>query len=102
MNIITNNIPRPLRCVLDLPAKAQKEFDYIEGDERFDFRLVQYKGAWYDVYDTMRCPGAETPAEQRHAFKGWDSYISETFFSGVLFRFTDPASDEVIVGRYFA
>ena len=91
MNIITNNIPRPLRCVLDLPAKAQKEFDYIEGDERFDPRLVQYKGEWYDVYDTMYCP--ET---------GWDSYISETFFSGVLFRLTGPASDEVIVGRYFA
>lgn len=101
MNIITNNIPRPLRCVLDLPAKAQKEFDYIEGDERFDPRLVQYKGEWYDVYDTMRCPDP-VPADKPSPFAGWDSYISETFFSGVLFRFTGPASDEVIVGRYFA
>ncbi len=94
MNIITNNIPRPLRCVLDLPEKAQKDFDYIKGDDRYTPRIVQYKGEWYDVYDTMHCPG--------DAFAGWDSYISETFFSGVLFRITGPASDDIIVGRYFS
>jgi hypothetical protein len=39
----------------------------------------------------------------RHAFAGWDGYISDSFFSGVLFRFADEsaAGDAcVVVGRY--
>lgn len=34
MNIITNNIPRPLACFLDLPPKAAKDFDYIDDPHR--------------------------------------------------------------------
>jgi hypothetical protein len=30
----------------------------------------------------------------------WDSIVSETFFSGVLFRLV--GDDQVIVGQYFA
>ena len=96
MNIITNNIPRPLACFLDLPPKAAKDFDYI--DDAYDLRLVQYKGVWYDVWDSMRCPGAVATDDTRHLFSGWDGYISDSFFSGVLFRFADD--DHVVVGRY--
>lgn len=98
MKITTNNKPRPMVCLADLPAEVQKDFDYVREQGDLLPRFVQYKGWWYDVHDTMRCPGAEAPAEQRHAFKGWDSYISETFFSGVVFRLI---GDDVIVGRYF-
>ena len=98
MNIITNNTPRPLLCLSDLPAKARADFDYLTEDEAYDCRLVQYKGVWYDVWDSMRCPGAEAPEATRHAFAGWDGYASDSFFSGVLFRFADD--DCVIVGRY--
>lgn len=97
MNIITNRIPRPLLCLSDLPAKARKDFDYIECAHQP--RLVRYKGEWYDVWDSMRCPGAEAPQASHHAFVGWDGYISDSFFSGVLFRFADE--DRVIVGRYY-
>ena len=98
MNIITNNIPRPLTCVLNLPAKAQKEFDYIEGVDRYVDRIVMYKGAWYDVYDTMYCPDP-VPADKPNPFAGWGSYISDSYFSGILFRWV---GDEIVVGRYFA
>lgn len=98
MNIITNNIPRPLACFLDLPEKARKEFPYLGEADAYDYRLVQYKGVWYDVWDSMRCPGAEAPEATRNAFAGWDGYVSDSFFSGVLFRFADE--DRVVVGRY--
>lgn len=100
MKITTNNIPRPLLPLTDLPEKARKDFDYLGPDEAYDCRLVQYKGIWYDVYDSMRCPGAEAPQASRDAFAGWDGYISDSYFSGVLFRFADD--DRVVVGQYFS
>ena len=102
MNIITNRIPRPLACFLDLPEKIRQDFDYI--DDSYDLRFVQYKGVWYDVWDSMTCPGAVATDATRHAFAGWDGYISDSFFSGVLFRFADEsaAGDAcVVVGRYY-
>lgn len=101
MKITTNNKPRPMVCLACLPADVQKDFDYITGDDVYTPRLVQYKGAWYDVYDTMTVRRPLGGAYVRE-FTGWDSYISETFFSGVVFRIVGPASDDVIVGRYFS
>ena len=96
MNIITNRIPRPLACLADLPEKARKDFGYLAEDEACEPRLVQYKGVWYDVWDSI--PVMLESDATRHAFAGWDGYISDSFFSGVLFRFADE--DCVIVGRY--
>lgn len=100
MKIITNRIPRPLQCLSDLPPKARKDFDYLTEDHAYEYRLVQYKGVWYDVYDSMTCPGAVATDDTRHAFSGWDGYISDSFFSGVLFKFADE--DCVVVGQYFS
>lgn len=105
MKIITNNHPRPLACLAELPAKVRADFDYV-GDD-FDRRFVQYKGVWYDVYDTQAIrtvPGvpmgwAMVVAEDS-PLADWDSIVSETFFSGVLFRLV--GDDQVIVGSYFA
>lgn len=96
MKIITNRIPRPLVCLLDLPGKARADFDYL--DDPYECRLVQYKGEWYDVYDSMTCPGAVATDDTRHAFSGWDGYISDSFFSGVLFKFADE--DCVVCATY--
>ena len=104
MNIITNRVPRPLQCLSDLPEKAREEFPYLGEAEAYEPRLVCYRGVWYDVWDSMRCPGAEAPEATRHAFAGWDGYISDSFFSGVLFRFADSSAaggDHVVVGRYY-
>ena len=97
MKIITNRIPRPLVCLFDLPKGAARDFKYIE--DPHEYRLVQYKGVWYDVWDSVRCPGYGALEATRHAFAGWDGYISDSFFSGVLFRFADD--DCVVVGQYF-
>lgn len=105
MKIITNNHPRPLACLAELPAKVRADFDYV-GDE-FDARFVQYKGVWYDVYDTQAIrtvPGAPMGwamvVAEDSPLASWDSVVSETFFSGVLFRLV--GDDQVIVGSYFA
>lgn len=94
MKIITNNVPRDLLSWHELTTKEQAEFDYTNGDDSTSERFVRYKGETYDVYDTEGVPNFAEP--------GWDSFISETFFSGILFRFVDPENlDQVVVGRYY-
>ena len=95
MQIITNNKPRPLLALYELPEKAQAEFDYVLPDDG-SCRFVKYKGEWHDCFD-MQSISRELGFDQ---FKGWHGIASDSFFSGTLVRFVDD--DQVIVGRYFS
>lgn len=97
MKIITNNKPRVLEALVDLPAEAQKDFDYIKVSDEYSPRLVQYKGNWYDVYDSQSIT-REMGFDQ---FKGWHGIVSDSFFSGVLFRLCDY-DQSVVVGAYYS
>jgi len=105
MNIITNNKPRPLACLAELPDNVRADFDYVENYD-LSYRFVQYLGHWYDVLDAQfitreaRYPmGWAMVVCETSPLASWHSIVSETFFSGVLFRLV--GDDEVIVGRYF-
>jgi hypothetical protein len=110
MNITTNNQPRELVALCDLPAKDQADFDYIrEEGEGNTPRLVRYKGAWYDVWDSqeIRIEGPRNGrmgwahwVEPSSPLAKWGFIISESYFSGVLFRQVDP--EYVICGRYYS
>jgi hypothetical protein len=108
VRIITNNKRRDLISLNDLPAKVQQEFDYVREDGDYSPRFVKYKGAWYDAYDTQGIDVSDTRTKplgwammvkSDDPFAKWHAVISETFFSGVLFRFD---GDQVIVGRYYS
>ena len=105
MNITTDNKWRPLASLADLPAKAMKEFEYIDEDSIYDLRFVKYKGVWYDVRDTQRITvgnsfrGWDMYVTKDHPFAKWSSVNSDSFFSGILFKF-DEYFEQVIVGRY--
>lgn len=99
MQIITNNVPRSLLALHELPAKTQLDFDYVREEGSYSPRFVQYKGWWYDVDDTQAVRYSRGGSAMTE-FDGWDSFVSETFFSGVLFKLGD--NDDVIVGRYFS
>lgn len=107
LTVITNRVPRALRCLHELPSKVQRDFDYAFGYE--SPRFVHYRGVWYDAMDTQRI---NTPAcnawpevwvmavPKDSPLAWWHGVISETHFSGVVFRYVDDA--RVIVGRYYA
>lgn len=96
LTIITNNVPRPLFCLHELPPKAQKEFDYVRERGDYSPRFVQYKGEWYDVGDAIAVSILSDPGP----FADWHSCTPDTFFSGVLFKIVDD--ERVIVGRYYS
>ena len=91
MEIITNNVPRDLLCWHDLTPEEREDFDYIKESEEFDYRFFRYKGEVYDSHEFERAPDS---------FKGWDGYQSDTYFSGVLVKYTKDYY-QIIAGRYY-
>lgn len=100
MDIITNNQPRQPMSGLTLElfvgdkqaAKIRKQFDYLSDTEFEDAYFVTYKGYTYCLGDFMRTPDACGD------LVGWDGYSSDSYFSGVLIKYTED--HDVIMGRY--
>lgn len=105
IKIVTDNKPRELKCFMDLSERERADFDYIKDDDFYDQRFVRYKGHWYDVNDTQLiwvwpkpCMG-DYAVNPDHPFAKWNCITSETFFSGVLFRWGKEYA-HVVVGSY--
>jgi hypothetical protein len=104
MKITSTYKAKPLLMLCDLPKKAQSEFDYVNADD-YSARFVKYRDAYYDVHDTQRITVHDgspmgwamvVPADSPLA--KWHAVVSETYFSGVLFRL--DSEDNVICGSY--
>ena len=109
MKITTNWQPRGLEMWHALPKEVQKDFDYLDEGQKFQDRFVEYKGEWYDALDAQSITtnvqemfrmGWSMRVNPDHPFAKWDSIITESYFSGVLFKWT--TDDRIIVGRYYA
>jgi len=96
MKIITNNHPRDIISGDELTADERKEFDYIDwNSDVYDQHFFRYKGNVYDLGDCEVWTGFTI-----NILAGWSGYYSESFFSGVVFRYTEDM-EQVIVGRYY-
>ena len=99
--IKTDNILRRLVALQDLPNQIQNEFEYAQETPEAP-RFVQFKGHWYDAFDAV--PIVTTPhpwgvqVDPQSNLAQWSMVLSETYFSGVLFRHLE---DEVVCGSYF-
>ena len=98
MKIKTNNQPRENLTWHQLTPKEQKEFDYFDPSNIGSF--FRYKGAVYDMGEFMRIGANIAPHPQRDGWENWHGYASDSYFSGVLIRYTSDC-DQVIVGTYF-
>lgn len=91
MKIITNNQPRDIIDGSELTEKERKEFDYINFGTEYEQSFFRYKGTLYDLNDAL--------AFTERLFPDWDGHYSETFFSGVVFKYVNDM-EQVVVGRY--
>jgi hypothetical protein len=96
--IKTNNRSRSLFYIQDVPVAdredIRKEYDWMDYSELDYACFLKYKGSYYALADFLRLDGNE------EAFKGWDGYIAETAFSGLVIKVVKSA-ESVIVGRYY-
>lgn len=90
--IITNNVPRKILYWEELSPEEQREFDHYDATNSM---FARYKGNIYDIGDFQRIPTLATD------LRGWDGYSPDSFFSGILVKFT-PDNDNVIMGWYLS
>lgn len=97
MQIITNSQPRDVVYAWQLTDKERKEFDYVDDIDNADCcaTFFRYKGQVYDLGEFMNC------TQSVNGFSDWHGIQSDTFFSGVLVKYTSDF-ESVIVGRYFS
>ena len=103
VTIITNNHKREVLDAWQLTLSDRAEFDYLDwpaierGEDSATF--LRYRGRLYDLNDTEPGPGSSGMPAQ---LGGWDAYVSDSFFSGVVFRYVHDDDDyTVIAGRYY-
>jgi len=95
LTITTNNQPRDIVYWWQLTAKEQAEFDWLDtADKQEAASFVRYRGEVYATgeFSTLRNTG--TPE-----FKTWDGYHGDSYFSGVVLRYTRD-HERVIMGTY--
>ena len=114
IRIRTNNVPRDVINAWELTPAERAEFDYLDWaaiDSGSDSReFVRYRGQLYDLSEFSRIipPGIARmhPMEcDSRSFIGWDGYISDSYFSGLLIRWERDErgnidGERVIVGMY--
>lgn len=101
--IRTNHHTRPVLSRFELTETESAEFDYLNADEGSFFR---FKGNVYDLgeFSRITAPGSARnhPMEcQNPDLQGWDGYIAESSFFGLLIKYADEF-ESVIVGQYFS
>ena len=95
LEITTNNHSRPLIYGHELTDEEKQDFDYLDNIEE-DFTGFRYKNQVYSLDQFMRIEN-HTSID----FNSWDGYHSDSFFSGILVKFSD-CGESVIVGMYFS
>ena len=104
LEIVTNNHKRDVLYWPELTPEEQAGHDWILDSDTLDIHTAEffrYKGWAYCLSDIMRVE-SYAPAE----FQGWDGYVSETFFSGILVKYARDETwgmdyDRVIVASYY-
>jgi hypothetical protein len=99
MPITTNHVPRDVIDEYELSADERKEFDYLDWDAidrgESGAQFFRYRGTLYDLGEFA----TTWPLSPTSPFAGWDGYITDSFFSGVVVKFT-PDYEHVIVGLW--
>lgn len=96
MEIITNNQPRDVIDGSELNEVERKEFDYIDWATEYEQSFFRYKGELYDLND---CEVSSGLTKSASPINEWSGYYSQTFFSGVVFKYVNDM-EQVVVGRY--
>jgi len=102
VEIITNNQEREILSSWDLSQAELQEIGWVDAEELDQASFFRYRGEVYSLGDFMRInfPLQNLPAEG-DPFQAWDGYYSDTYFSGILVRYTEDG-EGLICGRYFS
>lgn len=99
ITVTTNHVPRDVIDAYELSEKERQEFGYLDwekierGEDSASF--FRYKGMLYDLGEF------QIVSTWQPSLTGWDGYISDTFFSGIIVKYVEDY-ERVIVGTFYA
>ena len=96
MQIITNNIPRPVLHCFELPKRYWKEVDFNPEDSEDDRSFVVYKDNAISLGDFMTTRPGPWSHGLPETFHGWDGYASDSFFSGTLIKLVEDGEMAIL------
>lgn len=105
VTIITNNHRREVIDAWQLTPKERAEFDYLDwekieaGSESASF--FRYHGQLYDLDEFSAFWGLHRDGGLPDWAAGWEGYISDSFFSGMLVKYVDE-NEWVVVARFYS
>lgn len=94
----TNHVPRDVIDAMQLTEAERAQFDYLnwqdmeEGNASASF--FRYRGELYDLGGFEVWDNPTSPTREH-----WDSYRSDSFFSGLVVRYVNNF-ERVVVGLY--
>ena len=84
--------PQQIKYDYEVPKKVLDDYDWLDEDDKA-IGWIKHRKRWYHLSDFMRAD-KDSPM-----FPKWDGYHSDSFFSGVLVKFTDDG-DGVYIRTY--
>lgn len=97
IEVTTNYVPRDIIEAWELTPKERKEYDTLDWeaieDGRDSAQFFRYHDELYYLNDFQ-------VVSETIKFAGWEGYISDTYFSGILVKYVDDY-ERVIVGRFY-
>ncbi len=102
LTVKTNHVPRPVIYWYELTETEQKEFDYLDSDEKRDSAsFFRYKGYVYDLGEFSYIDHCLHMPQCFSDLKNWQGYLSDSYFSGIVIKYCQDY-EYVIAGTYFS
>ncbi|MFZ2992431.1 MAG: hypothetical protein WA061_01835 [Microgenomates group bacterium] len=100
LKIFGNNHDVPIIYGYELSDKWKKEFDYYDAEELENNAFFKYKNWVFDLGEFMRVDGKNCPFEECPI--KFDGHKSDSFFSGVLIKWSDEYGEFLKVYTYYS
>jgi hypothetical protein len=98
LKVTSNYKPREALCWHDLTDKEKKKFDYLDSEEKqSEASFFRYRKWVYDMGEFMLIPHGSELHD-----RGWQGFASDTYFSGVCFKYCDKKCEAFIVGSFYS
>ena len=89
VEIITDHKWKNFRYGYEVPAKIRLEdYDWLEDEEKFD-KWIKYRDRYYHLSEFMNLHNKIHCVNPPEFMDGYDGYISDSFFSGVLIKISE-------------
>ena len=93
VRIITNHHWRPFQYLYEFPEDDQKtiksDYDYMEDETLESSYFFVYRNRFYSLDDFMSLHNKVHCPNPPDFMKGWDGYLNDSFFSGILIKLSE-------------